>query len=161
MDEFQRFKDLITPSDDEQGMLCKQFLHNTDTKVLLLSATPYKLYSTLEEVGQDNSIDHIKEFLQVMNFLFYDKSKNTEFHRVWSDYSNSLSEIDSDDLTVLIAHKNQAEDKLYEGICRTERFNSGVIDDSEAKEIKISERDIWMSPGARLRYTGVTFLPLS
>ena len=143
MDEFQRFRDLITPSDDEQGMLSKQFLHNTDVKVLLLSATPYKLYSTLEEIGQDGSSDHSKEFLEVMNFLFYNRKKNIEFKNVWSNYTNALSEIDSKDLTVLFAHKKAAEDKMYGGVSRTERFNTGVIDDSEAKEIKISERDIW------------------
>ena len=143
MDEFQRFRDLITPSDDEQGMLSRQFLHNTDVKVLLLSATPYKLYSTLEEIGQDGGSDHSKEFLEVMNFLFYDRGKNIEFKNVWSNYSNALSEIDSRDLTVLFAHKKAAEDKMYGGVSRTERFNTGVIDDSEAKEIKISERDIW------------------
>ena len=55
MDEFQRFRDLISPSDDEQGMLSRQFLQNTDTKVLLLSATPYKPYSTLEEINADES----------------------------------------------------------------------------------------------------------
>ena len=76
MDEFQRFRDLIKPADDEQGMLSKQFLYNTNTKVLLLSATPYKPYSTLEEISQDDNSEHIKEFMTVMNFLFYDRDKN-------------------------------------------------------------------------------------
>jgi len=142
MDEFQRFRDLIQPADDEQGMLSKRFLYNTNTKVLLLSATPYKPYSTLEEISQDESSEHIKEFMAVMNFLFYDSNKNVEFKNVWNKYSRSLSEINSSDLTVLIAHKNAAEDKMYGGVCRTERFNSGVIDDSQAKEIPISFRDI-------------------
>jgi len=142
MDEFQRFRDLITPSDDEQGMVSKQFLYNTGTKVLLLSATPYKLYSTLEEISHDDSNEHAKEFMGVMNFLFYDADKNIEFKTVWSKYSNSLSEITSKDLTVLIARKNDAEDKMYDGVCRTERFNSGIIDNSEAKEIEITYRDI-------------------
>ena len=49
MDEFQRFRDLIAPADDsEEKLLSQQFLQNTSTKVLLLSATPYKPYSTLE-----------------------------------------------------------------------------------------------------------------
>ena len=58
------------------------------------------------------------------------------------NYSSALTEIGSKNLTVLIAHKNATEDKMYDGVCRTERFNTGVIDDSEAKEVKVSEKDI-------------------
>jgi hypothetical protein len=142
MDEFQRFRDLITPTDNEQEMVSKQFLYNTDTKVLLLSATPYKLYSTLEEISHDESSEHVNEFMGVMNFLFYEADKNLEFKTVWSKYSDCLSEISSKDLTVLIARKDDAENVMYDGVCRTERFNSGVIDAQEAKEIQISDRDI-------------------
>lgn len=142
MDEFQRFRDLISPADDEQGMLSKQFLYNTETKVLLLSATPYKPYSTLEEIGADDSCEHYKEFMGVMNFLFYDKKKNAEFKKVWHDYSNSLSEISNENLTVLIAGKNVAEAEMYNAVCRTERVNSGIIDDSAAQEVKVSSGDI-------------------
>lgn len=46
MDEFQRFRDLIAPEDDsEEAMLARQFLSGGQTKVLLLSATPYKPYT--------------------------------------------------------------------------------------------------------------------
>ena len=142
MDEFQRFRDLISTSDDEQGMLSRQFLHNTDTKVLLLSATPYKPYSTLEEINADESTEHYREFMEVMRFLFYSDHKHKQFHGVWQDYSKALCEISKENLTVLIAKKNTAEDELYQGVCRTERLNSGIIDDSGAAEISISEGDI-------------------
>ena len=143
MDEFQRFRDLISPSaDDEQGMLSRQFLQNTQTKILLLSATPYKPYSTLEEINADENAEHYKEFLQVIQFLFYSKEVQKNFQNIWHDYSNALCEISKGDLTVLIARKNMAENALYQGICRTERFSSGIIDDSGATEIAISEGDI-------------------
>lgn len=142
MDEFQRFRDLISPADDEQGMLCREFLQNTATKVLLLSATPYKPYSTLEELNADENTEHYKEFMEVMQFLFYEPDKKEAFEKVWQDYSNTLCEISKDNLTVLIAKKNTAEATLYQGICRTERFSSGIIDDSSAAEILISEGDI-------------------
>lgn len=141
MDEFQRFRDLIVPADDEQGMLTRQFLQNTDTKVLLLSATPYKPYSTLEEISDENA-EHYKEFMEVMRFLFYDDEAHQSFQKVWQDYSNSLCEISKGDFTVLLARKNTAEDALYKSICRTERFNSGIIDDSDAREVSISDGDI-------------------
>lgn len=142
MDEFQRFRDLISPNDDEQGMLTQQFLQNTNTKVLLLSATPYKPYSTLEEISNDENAEHYKEFMEVMRFLFYDDAVQLNFQKVWNDYSNSLCEISKGDFTVLLAMKNAAEDALYGGICRTERFNSGIIDDNNVSEVSISEGDI-------------------
>jgi hypothetical protein len=142
MDEFQRFRDLITHSDDEQGLLTRQFLSNTDTKVLLLSATPYKPYSTLEEISADENAEHYKEFMEVMDFLFYDDEVKRSFQKVWKDYSNTLCEISKGDLTILLAMKNSAEDALYRSICRTERFNSGIIDDSQAKEVAITDGDI-------------------
>ena len=142
MDEFQRFKDLITLAEDESGMLAKKFLYDTNTKVLLLSATPYKPYSTLEEIGQDNSEDHYREFMQVMDFLLCDSTKISHFKEVWRGYSRSLSELSTANLTVLIAHKTQAEDAMYKSVCRTERFNTGIIDDTQATEIDISKGDI-------------------
>lgn len=151
MDEFQRFRDLIVPDDDEQGMLTRQFLQNTETKVLLLSATPYKPYSTLEEISADENAEHYKEFMEVMRFLFYDDKAQQSFQKVWQDYSNALCEISKGDFTVLLAKKDFAEKMLYKCICRTERINSGVIDDSNAKEISISEGDI-------LSYSEMQFL---
>lgn len=142
MDEFQRFRDLITHSDDEQAMLTRQFLNNTKTKVLLLSATPYKPYSTMEEISYDDNADHYKEFMEVMDFLLYDEHLQNDFREVWREYSGSLCEISKGDLTVLLAKKNLAEDSLYKSICRTERFNSGIIDDTQATEIEITEGDI-------------------
>ena len=142
MDEFQRFRDLITHSNDETAMLTQQFLNNTDTKVLLMSATPYKPYSTLEEICHDEKTEHYKEFMEVMDFLFYEKQLQNDFHDVWRKYSESLSGFSKGELTILLVNKEAAEESLYKGICRTERFNSGIIDDSQATEIDITEGDI-------------------
>lgn len=143
MDEFQRFRDLIAPGEEsEKTMLSRRFLQDTSRKVLLLSATPYKPYSTLEEISADESADHYREFMEVMDFLFYDKGKQAKFQTVWKDYSGALCEMSGDNLTVLLLNKGRAEEALYEGICRTERFNTGIIDDSGAKEVPVSEGDV-------------------
>jgi len=142
MDEFQRFRDLITHKDDETAMLTREFLSNTNTKVLLLSATPYKPYSTLEEISYDEKVEHYKEFMQVMDFLFYDKQLKDNFQDAWREYSGSLGGFSKGGLAVLLVNKKSAEDAMYKGVCRTERFNSGIIDDSQAAEIEITEGDI-------------------
>ena len=144
MDEFQRFRDLIAPADNsEEKLLSQKFLEDTHTKVLLLSATPYKQYSTLEEIAEDESSDHYHEFMDVMNFLFYDESKRKSFQTVWQDYSSSLCELSNDSLTLLVAKKDKAEDILYQSICRTERFNTGIIDDKGVEEVPISTGDVF------------------
>ena len=143
MDEFQRFRTLITPAaESEEKLLSQQFLHDPNLKVLLLSATPYKQYSTLEEIAEDEESDHFHEFEQVMDFLLADESKRHSFHKKWQDYSSSLCEISTDSMAILVTKKKQAEDELYQGICRTERFNTGIIDDSGAKEVEIGMGDI-------------------
>ena len=143
MDEFQRFRDLITSEgNSEEAMLRQRFLHAPNTKVLLLSATPYKPYATLEELAADTAMDNYQEFLQVMDFLFHQPDKQAKFHRVWSDYSRALTEVSGDSMTLLLTHKKQAEDALYEGISRTERFNTGIIDDGGVQTVKLSQGDI-------------------
>ena len=143
MDEFQRFRDLIDTEESEAKMLTDKLVLGTEAKVLLLSATPYKPYSTLEEISQDEENEHYREFMKVIDYLFYlNPEKKLKFKSVWKDYSNSLTEIQGSDFTVLIARKNNAENALYDSICRTERFNSGMIDDSQVKEVDIGSGDI-------------------
>lgn len=136
MDEFQRFQELINiNADNETAILAKRFLgseaaqKDEKVKVLLLSATPYTLYSTLEEMNESQQDEHYREFMQVIDFLFeYHKDLSTEFREVWSDYSTSLHELENANLTILSAKKKKAEDALYQGICRTERMSVSGAD---------------------------------
>ena len=59
MDEFQRFKSLIDAEalETENGVIAKKFFETVGLKVLLLSATPYKLYSTMEEIEEADAPD--------------------------------------------------------------------------------------------------------
>ena len=147
MDEFQRFKFLISAdSSSETGILANRFLKENSIKVLLLSATPYKLYSTLEEINETQSDDHYSEFLQVMNFLFNNTKQQREFKEVWSNFSFSIREINFDYLTIVEA-KRSAEKAMYQGVCRTERISAiktgDFIDDKSVKKpINITEKDI-------------------
>jgi hypothetical protein len=154
MDEFQRFPELIkTDTDNETAMLARRFFNaskrdNGKVKILLLSATPYKLYSTLEEINENQADEHYREFMQVTDFLFEsDPLKKAEFRQVWRDYSISLNEIGATDLTILTARKNRAEDALYQGVCRTERLSvegaGKFVDIETAKStLGVSEEDI-------------------
>ena len=144
MDEFQRFNSLLEQGDDEQSMLANKFFGNeqSNTKILLLSATPYKPYSTLEELNTNGIDEHYQDFMKVMDFLYATKDKTDRFKLIWHAYSAALKRTDVVDLTPLVAAKNDAEEALYGVMCRTERFNSGIIDDSRVCDVQVMPEDI-------------------
>ena len=147
MDEFQRFRELIAvDTDTETGLLTNAFLHGSETNTLLLSATPYKLYQTLEEAANSGVDEHYREFLQLVEFLFDDKEKYRQFHETWNDFSISLREADAGFATI-INIKKKAEHELYSGMCRTERLlvettGKSTDDSGTKKPVEISDADI-------------------
>lgn len=164
MDEFQNFRQLLH-AESETGMIVEKFLKHDNTKVLLLSATPYKPYSTIEEISENNDEEHYVEFMQVMDFLFTDEVKRKEFREIWNNYSNKLVEFKNKDHTTLRICKSEAEDALYQGVCRTERFNvnkNGIIDDSQAREIEIEQGDImsYVKTQSLLKDIGASNIPI-
>lgn len=144
MDEFQRFNSLLEQGDDEQSMLANKFFDDkrSNTKILLLSATPYKPYSTLEELNTNGNDEHYQDFMKVMDFLYATKDKADRFKLIWHTYSAALKRTNVIDLTPLVVTKNEAEEALYGVMCRTERFNSGIIDDSRVCDVQVVPEDI-------------------
>lgn len=144
MDEFQRFNSLLEQGDDEQSMLANKFFDNerSNTKILLLSATPHKPYSTLEELNTNGNDEHYQDFMKVMDFLYATKDKMDRFKLTWHAYSAALKRTNVVDLTPLVVTKNEAEEALYGVMCRTERFNSGIIDDSRVCDVQVVPEDI-------------------
>ena len=143
MDEFQRFSDLLREDDEnEQSMLVHKFFDptRTNTKVLLLSATPYKPYSTLEEINEDGKDEHYDDFMKVMDFLI-DKKDAADFQTKWQRYSAALKQTDVKDLTPLVVAKDEAQEALYGVMCRTERFNSGILA-TQVKDVEVTSEDI-------------------
>lgn len=147
MDEFQRFKFLIDADpESETGMLASKFFSTESVRMLLLSATPYKMYSTLEEIDETQVDEHYSEFLDVMKFLNISEDANAAFKDVWSNYSVQLKEFSKGTTTVLSA-KSAAEDAMYSHVLRTERIsakeNADIIDDSDVKiPVNVLEQDI-------------------
>ncbi len=147
MDEFQRFRDLlVSDPDSEIHMLADKFFHAENVRMLLLSATPYKMYSTLEEIDAAHVDEHYSEFLTVMDFLNENSASKEHFRTVWHDYSVRLKELTLGDTTILAA-KDAAEDAMYHAVCRTERItekeNADIIDDSSTeKPVDVAEEDV-------------------
>lgn len=158
MDEFQRFKFLIDTNDSEATVISRKFLTNEyddnvdqRRRILLLSATPYKLYSTFEEreASPCQLDEHYTEFLNVIHFLEEGNLKKRTFDKIWSDYSHQLHLLHKGDISLpeIKQVKLLAEDMLYQFMCRTERLSvmksEDYIDDSSRnKHVELSEYDI-------------------
>lgn len=147
MDEFQRFSELLNPSElSEESMIASKFFSNDSTYVLLLSATPYKPFTTLEELNENNCDEQYRDFLKLTDFLFKGSTSNEHesFRTVWEDYSNKLSHLSGDTFDALVISKQKAEDKMYSAVCRTERYRKGLIRETSmgGGPICISEDDI-------------------
>lgn len=149
MDEFQRFRFLIDDKENsEASILAKRFLKvdsNSFTqqpRVLLLSATPYKLYATTEEVIEAGHDEEYHEFLELIDFIF--GAKSSDVREVWSEYTNVLRDSSIKYATVL-NYKTKAENILSEGICRTERVS--VMDDGDYITDEASKTPIEISKG--------------
>lgn len=157
MDEFQRFKDLLATQNEEDenelNLLIGKFLDNPSLRVLLLSATPYKLYSTPEEIeAAQEGEEHFAEFQTVTNFLFGERE--TDFSAAWEPYQRAMHELSLPAKAQALAPadilplKECAEAALYRGICRTERLAAGgvasdnITDSSAHTPLMVTEGDI-------------------
>ena len=143
MDEFQRFSSLLDYNDEsEQSAIVRKFFEQEGGQqplILLLSATPYKPFSTLEELTEYNADEHYEDFNRLMDFLF---TGENEFRELWSDYSHKLTHLRTEKFDVLLVSKHSAEEKMYQGMCRTERLNEGLISDKAVSEVPIDTDDI-------------------
>lgn len=147
LDEFQRFKELLNPQPDtETALLTQKFFHADHVRMLLLSATPYKLYSTPEELDEGENDEHFQEFHAVMHFLFEGMPEENSFATVWKDYSLKLKELSMGDNSILLA-KQAAEQAMYQAVCRTERTaakgSADLMDDTDVrKSLEVTAADI-------------------
>ena len=78
LDEFQRFKDLLRPDPHNFAAELAHRLFNYEdpktgraTRTLLLSATPYRMYTTGDELDSD----HYRDFLDTCSFLIRDPAR--------------------------------------------------------------------------------------
>ncbi|WP_027964546.1 DEAD/DEAH box helicase [Halalkalibacillus halophilus] len=165
MDEFQRFPELVdSNSDSETALIAQKFFGSANEtsrlNVLLLSATPYKLYSTVEEMEELGHDEHYKEFFRLFGFLFEEHPDELKrFKDRWETYSDSLRTL-KEGHSAIIQIKNEAEESLYKGIARTERNSVKGADKliSEVPtELRIEKADItsYMEMNQKLDNLGI------
>jgi Helicase conserved C-terminal domain len=133
LDEFQRFKDLLHAEDDA-GLLARRLFdfqqHDQRPRIVLLSATPYKMYTLAEESAED---DHYSDFLRTLSFLLGDVSVQGVADAL-ERYRRSLYRIPEKGLAPTIAARDALRASLHRSILRTERLASTTHRDGMLRE---------------------------
>jgi hypothetical protein len=145
VDEFQRFKHLLD-RDNEGAELARSLFEYADhsngkseaVRVLLLSATPYKMYSLAHE-QESPEADHYEDFLATYRFLTRDDPKKERFMRdALGEYRRALVRMQEGSIAHLRDIKGVIERQLREVMSRTERLastsdRSGMLRERESK----------------------------
>ena len=115
LDEFQRFPDLLDKTNDsEAAELARYFFDQPYAHLLLLSATPYKLFTYAEEAAPD--VDHYADFLKTLGFL---ANSESSVESVRADLNALRQAVLSDGPTAEI--RDRVRSQLQRWISRTER----------------------------------------
>lgn len=147
MDEFQRFKALLEAREDDPAAELAQELFGARTpeghpvRTLLLSATPYKLYTTDAEKGGED--DHYGDFVATTRFLLDNEDQLHGLEQDISGFRATLKEATHDlrndrgyDATVedVKRNKEKVEKVLRSVMARTERVVATEKRDAMMKE---------------------------
>ena len=154
LDEFQRFKHLLNPG-SEGGALAQRLFQYTDgatgaeARVLLMSATPYKMYTVSGEAGDD---DHYRDFVKTLQFLVDDEGQRSELERLLGEYRRELYRLGDRDgaagaVDRLRGLKSELEERLRRVMVRTERLavsedRKGMLVQVPSSGVRLEARDL-------------------
>lgn len=143
LDEFQRFKALIETREghgDPAAELARELFHAKNSegnpvRTLLISATPYKLYTADAEIGNE---DHYEDFLATTRFLLgNDEGRVNEVRQRLSRYGEALRRPatgEAGQVEGIQSAKGEVETSLQAIMARTERVGSSDQRDAMVAE---------------------------
>ena len=140
LDEFQRFTELLH-GEGEAADLARKLFDAVDpdgnqSKVLLLSATPYRMLSLRDD--EADAGDHYREFLDVLSFLFGERgpSVRAELETEMRRYRLAMQGLPGsfDDACTI---KTGIEDTLRSVIARTERVSETSERDAMMRDVDV------------------------
>ncbi|MDF1738650.1 MAG: DEAD/DEAH box helicase [Verrucomicrobiales bacterium] len=142
LDEFQRFRDLIDEeSEEDHARLARKifFEQSPDTRILLLSATPFKAFTGYDDVERGE--DHYQDFRKVLSFLLRnDEVALLKYERHRQALYRQILDLRSGDVAALSGeHREEVERVLRSAMCRTERH-------SVAADPNALINDLWKDP---------------
>jgi hypothetical protein len=155
LDEFQRFKYLLQGDSDDASPAAQLAEHlfsfqqlaadpATAARVLLLSATPYKMYTQSREIGQD---DHYQDFRATLDFLLQDRTRQAQLHERLTAYRDELFRLTENGCRELLRVKHELEQALRKVMVRTERLalktdRNGMLVEIPATNVTLKTSDI-------------------
>lgn len=164
MDEFQRFKDLF-PNLGEAGTagltdaqrLAQRVITTERAKVLVLSATPYKMYTLPDEPDGE---DHYRDFTDTIAFLA-GAERAREITRLLGLLREGILQGTAEGQTAAEAARSQAEAALRKVMSRTERLSAtpdrdGMLTERSLGAMTLEEADLegWQAVDAIRRQVG-------
>ncbi|TDE40850.1 helicase-related protein [Antarcticimicrobium sediminis] len=140
LDEFQRFTELLHGEGEAADLARKLFdaidPDGNQSKVLLLSATPYRMLSLRDD--EADAGDHYREFLDVLSFLFGEQgpSVRAELELEMRRYRLAMQSLPGsfDDARAI---KTGIEGTLKRVIARTERVSETAERDAMMRDIDV------------------------
>ncbi len=141
LDEFQRFRDLLD-GDSEAAELAKHLFDQDTARVLLLSATPYKMYTLADERDEE----HYRDFLRTARFLMGDAGASA-FAEELRAFRHAVLDPERLDETQILKRKRKVERRLRRVMARTERLGvtadrNGMLIDQPAKGLRLEPSDL-------------------
>lgn len=155
-DEFQKFREmLIDPpkASPDPITLALRGGRGNGHGVLLLSATPYRLYSSRQD--EAGGASHHQDFFELIRFLFGPDSKQPqEIERAFLDFGSLMLAKETPDLKVLGELRGEIQRRLRRAMSRTERPNDmglSVNANHPASEIRQEDLRVFRHWVARLQ----------
>lgn len=145
LDEFQRFKELVaigTNKESEAAKLANKIFSIKDAKCLMLSATPFRMYtSSFDEIDNE---DHYSELIDLLTFL-NGNIPMQNFEVVRRDFFKALKKGEVNENT--IATKKHLENLYKSVLCRTEKMivsqnKNSIVRDKDKKRLDTSDVDL-------------------
>jgi hypothetical protein len=131
LDEFQRFSHLLDDSDDDASLLARAVFNYPGVRVLLLSATPYKMY-TLTDDGED----HYRDFVRTVRFLEGASGNTQSIEHDMAAYRAAILGLAHVDGSERLRSANRTlEERLRTVMVRTERLASTPDRNGMLKEV--------------------------
>jgi hypothetical protein len=160
LDEFQRFKHLMygEEGEDESALSARELARdlfsyadeNSEARVLLLSATPYKMYTTADEAGVE---DHYRDFLKTFEFLVQKPDEVRKCESTIKEYRQELFRIGNGDEARLVDLKKALEAQLRGVMVRTERL--AASEDRNGMLMEVHDGSAKLKPGDLIAYCGL------
>jgi hypothetical protein len=152
LDEFQRFKHLLN-DESEDSELARHLFNYSDehdaARVLLLSATPYKMYT----LSHEDSEDHYQDFVQTLKFLFDDPVQTRQLEKLISDYRQEIFRLREGDVSPLRTIKAELETSLRRVMVRTERLAAST--DRDGMLVHVPPAFLLLKPDDLHAYLGL------